>query len=143
MARTTVQAVEGILLDNYGPDEDGVSPSLTPFIEAANSLVSRVATCATTRGITLSAAELELIERWLAAHFYSVSDRPLQEEKTLDAFGKFQGKTDMGLNSSYFGQTAKDVDPSGCLASLTSRKRITMNWLGKAKSDQIDYRDRD
>lgn len=75
MARTTKKAVQDLLLP--GGDYDGKS-DLTPFIDTASSIVTRVNTCAIAKGNTLTVAELELIERWLAAHCYQQSDKGYQ-----------------------------------------------------------------
>ncbi len=140
MARTVATAVEGILGDHYDSDN---SPSLTPFIDTANALTTQVATCATARGVTLSSTTLELIERYLAAHFYSRSDPIASEKKTGDATAAFQGKTEMGLDSTHYGQDAKTLDHSGCLASMSKGRQATTEWIGRPPSEQTDYVNRD
>ena len=143
MARTTASAVTEVLGE---PEERGDyhgSRSLTTFIDTANVIVNRVATCASERGITLSTTELEMMERWLAAHFYCQSDKPLGAKNDLGGGGTFHGRTDMGLDSTLYGQTAKRLDWSGCLASLDRQQRVGGFWLGKPPSEQIDYEDRD
>lgn len=117
--------------------------SISPFIEAATILVDRVATCATARSETLTTDQLHIIETYLAAHFYAHRDPQYQEKQTEKASAVFQGKTGMGLESTYWGQTAMTLDTSGCLASFGRGTRASLNWLGKAPSDQIDYIDRD
>lgn len=140
MARTTSDAVEALLLQQY----DSVnSPVLTGFIETANVVVSRVDTCATSKGYTLSVTELELIERWLAAHYYAIGDPTYQSKRTGKASGTFRGNTDMGLDSTLFGQQAKTLDPSGCLNKVGKTVAVGGYWLGKPPSTQIDYVDRD
>lgn len=150
MARTTAGAVQSILGDHYGPKEDGSLPSLTPFIDTATVMVSRVATCATEKGIALSSAELELIERWLAAHFYEHSDQMTSRDETGEALAVFQGKTGMYLESTKYGQTALLIDYSGCLAGIqpatddsTGRRVLTVDWLGRPPSEQTEYSERD
>lgn len=141
MARTTAAAVQEILGDDY----DG-SRNLRPFIDTANVMTTRVNTCASDKGITLTTTELELIERWLAAHAYSISDQPYSENYTGKARGVYQGRTGMYLESSKYGQMAVNVDYSGCLAGLASEEgsnRVRAVWLGKPPSEQIDYEDRD
>lgn len=116
---------------------------ISVFIEEAGALTDRVATCATGKGVTLTDTELRLIEANLAAHFYSFRDQLYQSKKTADASAVFQGKTGMGLDFSPYGQKAKLLDHSGCLAQFDSGRNIGIEWLGKKKSDQIDYVDRD
>jgi hypothetical protein len=143
MARTTSAAVQGVLMDDYGKKADGSFPSLDPFISSANVVVTRVATCAVAKSKTLTAAELELIERWLAAHFYAVSDKPYTSKSTQGASASFNGQTAMALDATLYGQQAKVIDYSGCLESISKRQMAALTWLGKAPSDQVDYADRD
>lgn len=146
MARTTSSDVIGILLEDY--DSENL-PSLTPFIESASVIVDRVATCATARNKTLTTTELELIERWLAAHMYAMSDQPYTSRKTENAEGGFQGKTSMYLEATKYGQNAVNIDYSGCLATMGTPNAVVNKsvasafWMGKAPSSQIDYVDRD
>jgi hypothetical protein len=142
MSRTKAQAVEDVL--SAGGDYDAVGkPNLAPFIDAANAIVSRVATCATSKGVTLSTSELELIERWYAAHCYATSDRPYANRSTSGAGGSFQGQTGKYTEATFYGQMAMSLDFSGCLKAITMGQRAGAVWLGKPKSEQIDYGDRD
>jgi hypothetical protein len=135
--RTTSSAVEGILLANY----DGTS-SLTPAMETATLLVDRVITCATRKGVTISDAEAEMLERYLAAHFYGHGDQFYTSKSTSGASGSFQGQFTEGLKSSHYGQSAMAMDPSGCLRALTTGARASATWLGKPKSSQLSAEDR-
>jgi hypothetical protein len=116
---------------------------LSPFILSASVVIDQVSTCATAKGITLTSDELEVLERWLAAHIYCAPDRPYTYKKTGNAAGTVQGVTKMGLDSTFFGQTAKMLDRSGCLALATSGKRGNLLWMGKPPSEQIPYDQRD
>lgn len=138
MARTSSSSVQGVLLQDYDSNR---SPDLSPFIDTANAIVTRAAACATARGITLSDSELELIERWLAAHCYKMSDQAVASRNTGKAGGSFQGQTAMYFESTKYGQTAVGLDYSGCLTAL-NKPRAQAFWLGKPESDQIDYEDR-
>jgi ATP phosphoribosyltransferase len=140
MARTSSILVQGVLA--AGGDYNG-STDLTPYIDAASIIVSRIATCATNRGISLSTEELEIIERWLAAHAYAMSDQPYLEKETERARGKFQGQTKMHFEATKYGQMAMDLDYSGCLSVLNSRKFVRVDWLGKRGSEQLDVTQRD
>ena len=143
MARTTSDLVKGILLDDYGARPDGSQPSLTPFIDSANLIINRVATCSVSRGRTLSTDELEMIERWLAAHLYKQSDQATTSRSNLGASASFQGQTGMYLEGTKYGQHALILDYSGCLKAITSRQNVDFFWIGKPPSEQIDYRNRD
>lgn len=109
--------------------------NLLTFIQTANILTDKVAECAIDKGTPLSAAVLKEIERYLAAHFYSVYDSRYLKKKTERASGEFALLP--------FLDQAKLLDTSGCLDSFTSNKTARMDWLGKPPSTQIDYVDRD
>ena len=136
MVRTTPTAVEAILLDNFLGSATGL---LTPFIFTASVLVDAVSVCATARGVALSSDQLERIEALLAAHFYGHADQFYTQKQTQSASGSFQGRFDLGLNGSQYGQSAMLMDTSRCLASMNSGGRITFTWLGKVFRDSIDY----
>lgn len=140
MARTTDTAVKGILVDHY---DSVTNPSLTPFIETATSLVDYVED--QDEDSVLSASMLEGIERWLSAHFYAHADQLRQSKSTGRASAVYQGKTDMALDSTQYGQTAKLLDVSGTLAELDRQSkegRPTAGgaWLGH-DYDTINYED--
>jgi hypothetical protein len=115
MARTTPDLVRGVLLRDY---DRKASPDLTPFIGTAGVLVDRVRASAERQGLTVTDAELEMIERWLASHFYAVSDRPYASQGLQGATGTYDGKTGMSLDATLYGQHAKVMDPTGYLATL-------------------------
>lgn len=117
-------------------------PELTGFILTANKIVSRVATCATAKGMALDSTELELIERWLSAHFYVVSDQPYASKSTGGQSASFQGKTGMSLDASKYGQAAMNVDYSGCLSAISKRAFASTAWLGKNPNEQIAWENR-
>lgn len=141
MPRTDAAAVQAILLNDYDADE---SPSLTPFIETASAVVDDVAACATAKAVTLGDTRLELIERWLAAHYYQQSDQGYASNSTEGASASFHGQTAMYLESTKYGQTAVRLDKSGCLAAIAGgeRKVASGAWLGKTRAEQLDYEDR-
>ena len=141
MARTTAAAVQALMLPGKEYDTAN-APSLTGFIDTATAIVDRVDACATAKDITLTSAELELIERWLAAHFYAQSDKPYASKNTQGAGASFHGQTGMHLESTLYGQTALTVDYSGCLAAIGKRLRARLLWGGLPPSEQTDYVDR-
>lgn len=138
--RTSTDNVKDLLGRAYDSD---LAPSISQFIEAATVITDRVETCATNKGEGLTSAELELIERYLAAHFYLRQDRRGEAKKTDDASIKFQGKTGFNLFGTEHGQDAMDIDWSGCLRALGRGKRVGGFWLGKAPSEATAYEDRD
>lgn len=134
MARTTSSAVQAILGSNY----DGTT-SLSPFIEIATALIDRVNTCATSKGITLTSTELELLERWMSAWYYTKMDPMYQQRSTLRASGSFiVGKEEPET----YKAAAMSLDPSGCLRSLTSGRTMVGAWGGKPFSEQLSYEER-
>lgn len=139
MARTDSDAVIGVLNDDYGPKADGTLPSLQAFIDTASVIVDRVVTCAAKKSITLTDSELELIERWLAAHFYSQSDKNLTSKSTEGASASFAGQTEKGFDSTLYGQTAMRIDPSNCLFTIDKTWMAKAVWLGKRPSEQTNY----
>ena len=129
--------------DILGKDWDPTR-SLTLFLRTANRWVDRVITCLTSKGYSLDTEEASLMEAWLAAHAYTRSDPALASESNLGASGSRMGQTGMDLDASFYGQQAKALDPSGvCLTSTVGGGRATGAWLGRPKSAQTDYRDRD
>ena len=135
--RTDKKAVDNILGDNY----DG-STSLLPFIETANGLVDRISTL-DTAGI-MSANQLELVERWLAAHFYAHHDQLFQSSGQGGANATYQGQTGMALASTQYGQTAMTLDLTGTLSELSQqaingKRKAGMSWLGtRMKYDESE-----
>lgn len=140
--RTTEALVKAVLrLGSQGGDyDDANNPSLTRYIAAANLIVDRVATCATDRDLDLTTAELTEIETWLAAHYYTKSDRVYSSRSTKSKSGQFV--LDPKVPEPYKA-AAIEMDASGCLAAILSRQRAGGFWLGKAPSEQTDYVDRD
>lgn len=107
--RTTAAAVTKLLEEEALPDE----VDLTPFIEAANSLVD---------GVCLDSdytdSRLEIIERWLAAHFYSVKDPRTKQEAAKGLTETYEGQTKYGLLFTRYGQQACVLDIDGNLRQL-------------------------
>lgn len=131
--RTSERAVAEILGENY----DGCS-KLRPYMSSANVMVTRMNTCATARGYTLTTEELELIERWLSAHFYTKMDPVYTSKSTLSASGSF-----MRGELEPYKDAAMALDPSGCLKGQLDQKIARGFWAGKVPSEQIPYDQRD
>lgn len=139
--RTTSSDVQSLLED--GGNYDAVnSPSLTKYILMASKIVDRVFTCANNKGITLDTDELELIERNLAAHYYTRSDPMYSSRSTAGASGSFVRPQGDAAGESYK-QNAIELDYSGCLKAIFNRSNVRFGWLGKRPSDQIPYDQRD
>lgn len=99
---------------------------ILPFITYANTMTDKIATRATDMAITVTAAELLLIETYIAAHFYALKDPQYIEKQTGKARAVFQGQTGMALNSTFWGQMALAMDPTGVLGG----NQAYGAWLG-------------
>lgn len=130
--RTTNSAVEGII-------EVDSSIPMTPFIEVASSIVDTVLDLPS---VGYSTTVLELIERWLSAHFYAIRDPRPESEKAGPVSQKFQSEVDLGFNVTHYGQQAMRIDTKGLLASLDKSalegksRVIGMTYLGTTTSSQ-------
>lgn len=139
MARTTSDAVKLVLMDDYGKRADGTDPDLTPYIDTANSMVTQVNSDAVARGFSMTAAQLELIERWLAAHYYTKADPVLANKSQGKASGTFvRGQKE----PEPYKDVAIGLDVSGMLSALLNRQTAGVVWLGKPPSSQIPYTQR-
>ena len=102
-----------------------ISTDLAPFIEVASQMVTDICT---DYDPAYDATKLELIERWLAAHFYAIRDQRRDMEKAETVSRSFQYKVDLALDQTIYGQQAKIIDHLGGLAALDGRVK-----RGKAK----------
>jgi hypothetical protein len=131
MARTNDSLVEGIIKVNS-------TISLTPFITIANLMVTQ---CCTDLPEDYSDDQLEQIETWLSAHFYTVRDMRAERERAATVEEKFQSKVDLGFNTSHYGQMAMRIDFHGGLAALDKQtlngivKTVGLNYLGTTKEE--------
>lgn len=108
--RTTPSLVEKIFA------LDPAIMDITPFIDTANELVTECCSW-----YEFSDGRLELIERWLTAHFLSMLDpRTTREQAGPAAQDTFESKIDTGtgLRATRYGQQAILLDSSGSLAAL-------------------------
>jgi hypothetical protein len=124
MPRTTEELVGGLIeLDDSVP--------VDPFITTASLLVDRL--CAPEVD---DDTELEIVERWLSAHFYAVRESRSVSESVAGISETKQSKVDLGLDLSHYGQTAKLLDSSGALARWDQAMRkgrsttATLAWMG-------------
>ncbi len=132
MSLTTVAKVQKLLGSNYGPMADGTLPDLLQFIDSANSVVTSAASLAVKqRGITLSPAQQELIERWLAAYFYCHLD-PLKTSKSTEgASSSYVASQSLEGEGERYKRGAIEMDPSGMVHALLNRAFATGYSLGR------------
>lgn len=133
MARTDEDLVGGII--EVDPDID-----LAPFIETANELVTELCAPVTNDDGDpfYSDARLELIERWLAAHFYCMHEPRATYEQAGPVSERVESKVDLGLSMSRYGQQAMILDTYGALRNLNEGKanlQPGLGWLGTRPED--------
>jgi hypothetical protein len=135
MARTTPALVASIIDTQAGTD-------LTPFIDSASQLVTDVCLYAAKAGnpnVPYSATKLELIERWLAAHFYAIFDTRLSRAKAGTVAVQYQYKVALNLQVTLYGQQAMLLDTEGGLAALNNNiatrrnVKVGIAWLGTTR----------
>jgi len=138
--RTTEAAVKLVLGGNY---DSAAAPSLVPFIDVATDVVDAVSAYATAEGSALSGTRLELIERWLTAHYYQISDPGYSSRSTGGTSGTFHGQTGKGYDATMYGQQAKLLDTSGYLAGLDAgQPSADCEWLGTTDADSQTWDER-
>lgn len=121
--RTTSTLVEAIVDVTEGVDLD-------PYLLAANELVTEICVPA-----GYDATRLELIERWLAAHFYCVYD-PRAQSESAGVSASYEGSAAMFLERTRYGQMAMILDTAGGLAKLNDETKkgqartVGVTWLG-------------
>lgn len=138
MPRTTAADVIAVLAGGGDYDTDA-APDLTPYITAGSAIVDMVVACAARKKRTVTDAQLTVMETWVSAHCYAVSDKPYSQRSTLRASGTFQGQTGMHLEATLYGQMAITLDPSGCLNNINNQSRAYAFWGGKSQSDALSW----
>lgn len=114
------------------------SANLDPYIDTASKLVDKVAQCDTDG--EMDDQHLELLERWLAAHFYAVTRRPAKLSRKIGAASTtyHRGMLGKGYESSPYGQQALALDVTGCLRKL-GRQKAGATWVGSRANDHAPY----
>jgi hypothetical protein len=116
-------------------DFDPVIADLTPFIQAADMLITEL--CANANPPTgYSNDQLCIIETWLAAHFLAVRDPRYQSERMGNASASYQSMVGLNLGLTPYGQQAQFLDFKGGLAwidkHISQGKRAvpSVTWVG-------------
>jgi len=91
----------------------------TPFITTANLIVTDKLA-----GEGFTDAHLKEIEKYLSAHFASLMDPRIAQEKIGEVAVTYEGKTGLGLDGTKYGQTVKMLDTTGILASMGKRQAL-------------------
>ncbi len=132
--RTTPEAVAKII--EVDTSLRSLADILEPFIETASQVVTDV--CG---GSGYTDEKFELIERWLAAHFYGCFDPQLQGETAGPVTATYFWKTGYVLNQTRQGQQAMLIDTDGSLARYNKQMidgtagRTTMFTWGGTEYD--------
>lgn len=130
MARTTATNIKKIIeVDTTIVPADA---DFIPFIDTANEIVTEMCTGTNGPATKYTDTRLELIERWLAAHFYAIRDPRAKSEKAGSVGINYQGKVDLNLSVTTYGQQAMMIDTHGGLSKLNSGKSpaAAVLWLG-------------
>lgn len=127
--RTTSDLVLGIL----GPKFDS-TVDVSPFIDTASKIVDKLESKQTTSGCgdPLDEQHLELIERWLSAHYATLTYRNhIVTSESIGAASKSYSipTPESGISSTPYGQQAIAIDTSGILRRLGS-PCVGVSWLG-------------
>lgn len=132
MAYTTEAAVAAILADFY--EDDSV---LAPYVEGANLLVVKVCVPEGYDDV-----QLEMIERWLAAHLYACRVGQLAAKAVGPARDAYNTKVGLSLSSTTYGQQAMLFDTEGALAALADQNanggpvQASIHFLGRVYNQQ-------
>ncbi len=95
---------------------------LTPFIDCTTVLVGPDGCDLAGKGVGADA--ICCVSLYLAAHLITISDPRVLSTRSSGHAVTFEGLTKLGLDSSKFGQQAKLLDPTGCLAGLDREGRL-------------------
>lgn len=126
--RTTADLVKGII-------KTRITRDLSPFIDAANYMVTKVCAVIPTGGVDYTDEDLTLIETWLAAHFYAIDDPRNARERVSTLTQQIESKVDLGLDVTRYGQMAMRLDVNGKLAALNNAmKQQTSKLPGSGTS---------
>lgn len=111
---------------------------LSGYLATAHRLVDRVEEC--DGGSKLTEEDLELIERWLAAHYWALNNPRLASKGIGGANQSWhQGQLGMGLDATFYGQQALMFDVSGCLQKITADP-VSLIWIGDNEDDyDVDW----
>lgn len=136
MSLTNPDAVAKLLgSQNY----DGAT-DLQPFIDSADILIQNIPVYASNTNQTIATNQLEIIERWLAAHLYAINN-PTAARSSIGTGGVnlgLQGQSTLNLRSTRWGQNAIMLDFTGYLNSIDNRAVARINWLGRRHHHTVD-----
>lgn len=138
MPYTTATQVETIIDVDEGDD-------LTAFIAAADMLVQECCLLDVDgNSLGYTDVQLEMIERWLSAHFYAIFEPRSFLDQVGDLRQQIESKVNLRLEVTRYGQQAMLLDFHGGLAALNNGlakvekkfpaitgRKPSINWLGR------------
>jgi len=138
--RATTKDVKDII------DFDTSIENLSPFIAAANQLVTEL--CANATPPTgYDDIRLKIIEIWLSAHFIAIRDPRYMSERIGGASADLQSKVGLNLGLTPYGQQVMLLDTAGGIARIDKhvaqgkRGKVGIVWLGTPKcNSQVPVR---
>lgn len=122
--RVTVADVKKIIknINSSYSDDD-----LECFILAAHVLIENEIVA--DEDCDASECTLRELERWLSAHFIATADPKTWSEKYGDASNIYQGKWDVGFDSTNYGQQVMRLDPCGKLGTVNAQAKVASRKL--------------
>lgn len=136
MARTTEAAVRALFPAVEAPS----SISLASSVDTATDLVTELCV---PEGYT--ATRLELIERWLAAHFAAIGPLRQYASRAIgEANASFDRVIGLALDQTPYGQMAKVLDTKGGLSAAggaDAEGTAGVLWLGETPEKTLAERD--
>lgn len=127
MPRTALADVRDII----DIDSDIKGEELQAFVKDANLIVDD-----RLKGQNISDEQLEMIEKWLAAHLVALRDQRIASDSVGASEKVYEGDTNRGgLELTRYGQTAIALDPTGLLKNAPGSIYI------KTVNDQDDWDD--
>ena len=116
---TTPDLVKSVYQDIH-EDDDLTAPILSAHAIVLTSIIQ------TGCGVNYSLEQLELIERWLAAHMYQIQKGVVTNKTAGASSESYQMNTDFFLRGTLHGQQAMLFDTNLCLAKLVADTQKTI-----------------
>lgn len=105
-------------------DAETPEAETTDFIKTAHVLL-----CNILDGWGIAASLMEQIEKYLSAHFATLTYSSVQREALGPMSRSYMLKVDLGFNATRYGQMAIQLDPTGRLENFR-KKNVSMRSIG-------------
>lgn len=130
--RTNPDEVKALLLRNYDLNRN---PDLSGFISDANDLVNEMVTADSAGKISITRAAK--LEKYLAAHLYCLADPTYKQRTNEGASGTVLGIGGKGFDSSFYGQQAKNMDPTGFLIAKDLAQKGSIKGFSLGSNQEL------